>query len=239
MKTYIYYILIFISIVSITSCEEIKPEPTGIEFITFEERSLDYLLDESSTFNTELKIYTASNVSSDLTLNLNVTTSLDASNYTLPATVIIPANSNEGNIDLTIVENNLDKINGETMTIDFESPDGYFKGSTEINIKINVFCPSSIAGSYKYSDGANKDITISNGTGVNNFIVNGDNYFGTNYPFYINDQCGAITVTGGFLSDNFGIPVSGSGNVQDNGDIVISYTVDGYFDNRTMTLVKQ
>jgi hypothetical protein len=240
MKKYIFYFLSILSVATFTSCEEDATSSTGINFVTFEaDPSKSYVIDEGSTFNTEFKVFTASNVGSDTTLDLTVTTSLDAANYTVPATVTIPANSNEGTISVTIIENNLDKINGETLSIELSSPDGFFGGATELSILVNVFCPSQIAGSYAYSDGNGKAATIIAGSGVNNFILSGDNAFGTNYAIRINDQCGAITVTGGDIEDNFGLAVSGTGTVMANGDIVMTYTAEGQFTDRTMTLVKQ
>lgn len=239
MKKYFYYILTLVLITSFSSCEEATPEPTGIEYITFEESSLSYVIDEGSTFNTEFTIFTASNVGSDTTLDLTVTGSLDAANYSVPASVTIPANTNEVTFSVSITENNLDKINGETMSINLSTPDGFYSGTTDLSIVVNVFCPSQIAGSYVYSDGNGKAATITAGTGVNNFIVSGDNAFGTDYAIRINDQCGAITVTGGDIEDNFGLAVSGTGTVMANGDIVMTYTAEGQFTDRTMTLVKQ
>lgn len=239
MKKYFYYILTLVLITSFSSCEEATPEPTGIEYITFEESSLSYVIDEGSTFNTEFTIFTASNVGSDTTLDLTVTGSLDAANYSVPSSVTIPANTNEVTFSVSITENNLDKINGETMSINLSTPDGFFTGITDLSIVVNVFCPSQIAGSYLYSDGNGKNATITTGTGVNNFIISGDNAFGTDYAIRINDQCGAITVTGGDIEDNFGLAVSGTGTVMDNGDIVMTYTAEGQFTDRTMTLVKQ
>lgn len=238
MKKIFYIVILIISIITFHSCEENTPEPTGIEFITFEKDTETFLLDEGSTFTTEIKVFTASKVSRDIVLELNVTTSLNNSNYSLPASVTIPANSNEGVLSLTITENNLDKINGETMSLSFTPPNDYFNGVTDLNIKINVFCPSNIQGNYKYSNGNGKFATIIEGNGINNFILSGDNAFGTNYFININDQCGSIKVTGGQLND-FGIQVSGTGTVLSNGNIELSYTADGYFSNRTMILVKQ
>lgn len=239
MKNYIYYILTLVLFTSLSSCEEATPEPTGIAYVTFEESSKSYVIDEGSTFTADYKIFTASNVGSDTTLDLTVTGSLDAANYTVPASVTIPAGTNEASFSISIIENNLDKINGEDMTITLATPDGFFSGTTDLDIVVNVFCPSQIAGSYVYSDGNGKAATITAGSGVNNFVISGDNAFGTNYAIRINDQCGAISVTGGDIEDNFGLAVSGTGTVMDNGNIVMSYTAEGQFTDRTMTLVKQ
>lgn len=238
MKNKILYFLTLIILTTFTGCQE-PVEPTGIAFITFEKPSESFIINEGTTLNTEFKIFTATNVGSDTTLDLTTITTLNAANYSVPASVTIPANSNEATISISITENNFDKINGETMSISFSSPDGFYSGETNLNIIVSVFCPSAIAGSYAYSDGNKKAVTITAGTGVNNFVVSGDNAFKSNYAFYINDQCGSISVTGGILIDNFGIAVSGSGTVNDNGNIVFTYSAAGYFSDRTMTLVKQ
>lgn len=238
MKKKIFYFFTLILLTTLSGCEE-PVEPTDIDFITFGTSAETFIIDQGTSLDAEFKIFTATNVSSDITLDLNITTTIDAANYSAPSSITIPANSNEASFSLSISENNFDKINGETMTISFTSPNGYYNGATVLDIKVNVFCPSAIAGSYLYSDGNGKAVTITAGAGVNNFIVSGDNAFSSDYPFNINDQCGVITVTGGYLPDNFGIPVSGFGVVMPNGDIEITYTVDGYFENRTMTLVKQ
>jgi hypothetical protein len=238
MKNKILYLLTFALIITFIGCDE-PAEPTGIEFITFQESSKSFVLDQGSTLETEFKIYTATNVGSDTTLDLTVTGSLDASNYTVPATVTMLANTNEATVSVKIIENNLDPINGETLSISVGGPDGFYTGVTTLEIVVNVFCPSQIAGTYIYDNGNGKPATISAGSGINNFIVSGDNFFTSDYPFYINDQCGSISVTGSYLKDNFDILASGTGTVMDNGDVVITYTVDGYFADRTMTLIKQ
>jgi len=238
MKNKIFYFLTFILLTTLTSCEE-PAEPTGVAFITFEKDSDSFIINEGTTLNAEFKIYTATNVGSDTTLELTVTSTLNASNYTVPATVTMPANTNEATVSISITENNLDKINGETLSISVVSPDGYYSGATTLDITVNVFCPSQIAGSYVYSDGNGKAVTIVADAGINNFIISGDNAFTTDYAININDQCGIITVTGGAIQTGFGLAVSGSGTVMANGNIVLSYTAEGQFTDRTMTLVKQ
>tara|TARA_R110001592_G_scaffold6645_4_gene35778 strand:+ start:1555 stop:2268 length:714 start_codon:yes stop_codon:yes gene_type:complete len=237
MKNKIFYFLTLILITTLSGCEE-SAEPTGIDFITFGTSTETYVLNQGTTLNAEYKIFTATNVSSDITLDLNVTTNIDAANYSVPSSITIPANSNEASFSISINENNFDKINGETMSISFSSPDGFYAGATNLDIKVNVFCPSAIAGNYKYSDGNQKNVTISADAGINNFVVSGDNAFNSNYFININDQCGTISVTGGQLT-GFGIAIAGSGTVLANGNIVMTYSADGYFTDRTMTFVKQ
>lgn len=235
MKNKIFYFLTFILLTTLTGCEE-NAEPTGIAFVTFEETSKSYVLDKGTTLNTDYKVYTATKVSSDTSFNITVTGSVSSSNYSIPATVTIPANSNEGTISISISENGFNTTTGETLTLALSS-NGYYSGEA-MEIVVNVFCPSDIAGSYVYSDGSMLPVTITAGIGVNNFVVSRDNAYTTAYSIDINDQCGSISITGGYL-DRLGYTSSGSGTVMANGDIVLTMTADGLYADRTMTLVRQ
>jgi hypothetical protein len=238
MKKHIFYFLALVSIITLSSCAEETPEPTGIDFITMDEDSKSYLLNEGATLNTQFTIYTANKVSTDLTVNLDITTTLAADNYTVPASVTIPANSNEVTFDVSVTENGLDKVNGETMSIALNSPDNYFNGTDVLDLKFDVFCESSIDGSYIYSDGNGKPATIVADSGVNKFVLSGDNRYNSNYYIELNDQCGSLSIVGGQL-DVWGYSMSGSGEVLPNGNIVLTITAEGLYENRTMTLVKQ
>ena len=238
MKNKIFYFLTFILLTTLTGCEE-NVEPTDIDFITFQEGTKSFTLNEGTTLNTEFKIYTANKVNSDTNLSLTTSGTLDASNFTVPGTVTMAANSNEATVSISITENNLDKINGETLSITIASPDGFYTGEATLKIVVNVFCQSQIEGSYVYSDGNGKAATIVAGAGVNNFIVSGDNAFGSDYAINISDACGIISITGGEIQSGFGLAVWGTGTGMANGDIVLIYTAEGQFTDRTMTLVKQ
>lgn len=234
MKNKIFYFLTLILLTTLTSCEE-NVKPTDIEFVTFSENSKSFVIDKGTTLDTEFKIYTANKVASATNVNITVTGSIAAANYSIPGSVTIPANSNEATFSISITENNLDKINGETLSLTMAGPDGFYNGES-LDLIINVFCPSPIEGSYTYSNG--KPATITASAGINNFVLSGDNAFTSDYPIYLNDQCGAISFTGSFLIDAYDIATNGGGNLMDDGTIVLTYTADGYFENRTMTLNK-
>lgn len=223
MKNKIFYFLTIILLTTLTGCEE-NIKPTDIEFVTFSENSKSFTINKGTTLNTEFKIYTANKVASATNLAITVTGTIDASNYSIPASITIAANSNEAIISVSITENNLDQINGETLSLAIEGPNGFLTGES-LDLTINVFCPSPIEGSYTYSNG--KPATITAAEGTNNFVLSGDNYFGANYPIYINDQCGSISSTGSFLIDTYGIATNGGGNLMDDGTIVLTFTADG------------
>jgi len=116
-----------------------------------------------------------------------------------------------------------------------EEKSGLFIGNdNEFTINLLRICVSDIAGAYTYANG--KPATVTE-ISPNNYELSGDNYFGANYAININDACDMITVTGGFLPDAYGIGVSGAGMVKSDGNLEITYTVDGYFEERPMVLI--
>jgi hypothetical protein len=146
MKNKIFYFLTLILLTTLTGCEE-NIKPTDIEFVTFSESSKTLNINLGTTLSTEFKIYTANKVASATNLAITVTSTIDASNYTIPASVTIAANSNEATISVSITENNLDQINGETLSLAIEGPNGFFIGES-LDLKINVFCPFDISDFY-------------------------------------------------------------------------------------------
>lgn len=146
MKNKIFYFLTLILLTTLTSCEE-NVEPTDIEFVTFSETSKTLNINLGTTLDTEFKIYTANKVASATNVNITVTGSIAAANYSIPGSVTIPANSNEATIIISITENNLDQLNGETLSLAIEGPNGFLIGES-LDLKINVFCPFDISDFY-------------------------------------------------------------------------------------------
>lgn len=237
MRKIIYAILFAISSITLYNCESNALEPTNVKYITLNEFSKAVVVPENTAVDTQVKVFISPTPSSDTTLNLELTTTMTAENYTVPTSITIPANSNEATINVNIDDKSL-KRTGETMSIKLASPDDYFTGEGKVDFDISVLCESDLAGSWTYIDGRAKTINITK-TGEGKYTVDGDNNFGTNYSFNISDACSNLKVTGGELQRRFSIAVSGSGTVSDDKkQITLSYTVDGYFTNRTMTLTK-
>ncbi|CAL2101951.1 lipoprotein precursor [Tenacibaculum sp. 190130A14a] len=237
MKKILYLAMLAISFMTLNSCDDDSIEVKDLSFITADAFKKDIVVVENSNLDTQVTIFTSKKMGSDTTINLNVTTSMNADNYTVPASVTIPKGDNKVVIPINFTDSSLNRM-GETMSISFDGPEGYFEGNSKVDFNISVLCPSDLAGSWTYTNGNGKTVSITQ-TGDGTYSIGADNAFGGNYPFYISDACSNITVTGGFLADNFGIPVSGSGTVSaDKSTITLTYTAEGYFTDRSMILSK-
>ncbi|ROI08143.1 hypothetical protein EGI11_10880 [Chryseobacterium sp. H3056] len=165
----------------------------------------------------------------------------DGVEVTIPTkTVTIPAGANSANL---LVKVNADKLTvGTPKQLVLEivsSSQTVSNGKEKMSIKLQAICESNLAGTYVYTTGTKREVTVK-ATTTGNYTVSGDNAFSSAYSFNFSDNCGNLTVTGGYLTDNFGIPVSGTGTVdKTTGNITINYTAEGYFTARPMTLQKK
>ena len=179
---------------------------------------------------------------SDITVTIAVSTVSEAKegvDVIIPnKTVTIPAGKNAADLILQVNADKLTVGTPKKLVLEIVSSSQVISdGKGKMTITLNAICESNLAGSYTYTTGSKKSVTVtSNGTGT--YMVNRDNAFNADYAFTFSDNCGVLTVTGGDLS-GMGYPVSGSGTVNTaTGDITIIYTVNGQFPNRTMVMKK-
>ena len=234
-KKIIYLLLMTLPLLVVTSCEEDAIGTPDLNYITFEAGQVDLKVDKGSTNSANYKIY--SSIMSDVSRTYSVTVSdkstADPVSYTIPTSITMPANSNVASLQIDVEDINI--ISSRVLILKLEEKSGLFIGNdNEFTINLLRICVSDIAGPYTYANG--KPATVTE-TSPNNYELSGDNYFGANYAININDACDEITVTGGFLPDAYGIGVSGAGMVMPDGSLEITYTVDGYFEDRPMVLI--
>ena len=152
----------------------------------------------------------------------------------------IPAGETTVNALIKVYADELDVENPKDVVLKIvsSSDNVTVSDAPKTTITLQAVCLSELEGDYTYANGNLKSVTLTS-TGVGTYSVSADNYFRGDYPLYISDVCGTITVTGGFLPDNFGINVSGRGSVDyETGTITIYYTADGYFSEIEMILEK-
>jgi len=130
---------LFVSLVAMVSCEK-NEDVIAISNIDYAAFQADFNqgVDAAIATPMEVKLYTSTMSGSDRTINLIVDTdltTLDASAYTAPASVTIPANSNEGTFIVNIDGPNVGS--GGAIVFDFSSDNNIaFTGDA---LTINVF----------------------------------------------------------------------------------------------------
>jgi hypothetical protein len=117
MKNLKLYSLLFIAIAAFSSCEE-DVEAPGTAYASFEAYlGQDITVSPNTDFPQAVKVYSANITGSDRTIALTLSGTLDASSYEAPTSVVIPANSNEGTLNVVFKDVNLDIITDKTLTI--------------------------------------------------------------------------------------------------------------------------
>lgn len=160
--------------------------------------------------------------------------------YELTQTQItIPADTNRAEFKIKVYPDKLDPYNPPSLIIKMtNSSQKASSNKGEIEVILNAICPSHLAGKYIYTNGRTREVDIVE-IGTGKYSISADNAFAGLYPLYFSDFCGDLTIYGGYLPENFGIGVSGTGSVDEaTGQITLYYTVDGYFENRPMILKK-
>lgn len=153
-------------------------------------------------------------------------------------TFTLKAGDTSVNAQIEVLSENLDALDPKTLVLQIVSSSETVSDNNKTEITLQAICPSNLAGKYKYIDGVMRDVKITE-TGPGTYSVSSDNAFDGEFLFNISDVCSNITITTGIIED-FGFEISGSGTVDsDTGTIVLKYTVETFFTDRTMTLVKQ
>lgn len=244
-------ILILLSVIT-TSCLDTEAVDFGEGPIVVQfpssELSQNFLQDGSGTvydFEIPVQYFGGDNSSlnRDVTLTVGIdselTTATEGYEFSLPETSFtIPAGSKSAMVTLKVNSENLDSSDPKIVALKIvDSSEEASNNKGTILLTLQGICPSDLSGSFKYANG--RDVTITE-TGTGTYSVSNGTAFVSDYPIYISDLCGTLTITGGYLTDNFGIAVSGTGSVSEDGNtITLVYTVDGYFSNRTMVMTKQ
>ncbi|WP_456421528.1 hypothetical protein [Lutibacter sp.] len=142
MKKITFLLLISISLFVFNSCDEEINETKDINYISFESATFDFGVELDGTTALDIKVYSTKITNSDRTFNVNVLldeSSADPASYSVPASVIIPANSNVGLLNISISDINIGE-NGKNLVLEFATEEGLFTGE-KININIKQVCP--------------------------------------------------------------------------------------------------
>jgi len=130
MKKISYILLIAISIFALNSCQNDIEGTKDLNYVTFETSPNDVItIEKNTTVNYEAHVYTTQKTSSARTFSVTVSdaTTLNSNSFTVPATVSIPANSNDGVIEISFSDNDLGE-DIEMLVLQLEAESGVFMG---------------------------------------------------------------------------------------------------------------
>jgi hypothetical protein len=147
MKKITYLAFIFLSVILFNSCEskddDSIPEISEVNYVSFESAEYAFGVTPGGSDTRDIAVFTSTTTSSDRTFNIQASdgSTLDPLAYSLPTSITIPANTNEGAISVTIDDVNIDEDDGETLIIEFASNDAGLFTSPEITLNVALVCP--------------------------------------------------------------------------------------------------
>lgn len=126
------YILLFVSILSFAAFVGCSDDDgyTPPNYVTFERGPLNVGVDVGSSTSYDVTVYTANITGQDRTFDVSADASstLSSAAYTLPATVTIPANSNEGTISVDVSDVDLG-LTGKRLVLNVSGDEEVLTGS--------------------------------------------------------------------------------------------------------------
>lgn len=142
MRIKLKIFLLSLTIIFFVSCEDkITPE-LGTTFFAFGVEQYEFGVEQNSQSTHSPQLYSAFVTSSDRTIDLYVNfdeTTITPDSYTIPTSVVIPANSNYVDIPITIEDVNLNIGETEKLVIMFDGVEGEYSGD-KLVINVNEVC---------------------------------------------------------------------------------------------------
>ncbi|MEH6406688.1 MAG: hypothetical protein V7767_05350 [Leeuwenhoekiella sp.] len=136
MKKIIILVNLLCCLSFLVSCEEGDLERAN--YVSFESTDYDFGVDLGSSNTRDIKIYSTMVTGSERIFDINVEADMstaDPGSYELPASVTIPANSNEGILSLNIKDLNIG-IGGKKLVLSLAPKDDLYVGEM---ITLNIF----------------------------------------------------------------------------------------------------
>ncbi|WP_324720943.1 hypothetical protein [Salinimicrobium sp. HB62] len=140
MKKYLLLLVATFSMSMFVGCdfdEDLEP----LSYATFERGPLSVGVDIDGSRTYDVTVFTGNVVGSDRTIDVTVDASstLDAAAYSVPATVTIPANSNEGTLTIDVSDVNIGAT-GETLVLNLV-PTSELSVGSGITLNVRTVCP--------------------------------------------------------------------------------------------------
>lgn len=179
MKKYLLLLVATFSMSLFVGCDyDTDLEP--LNYATFERGPLSVGVDIDGSRTYDVTVYTGNVVGNDRTIDVTVgaASTLDAGAYTVPATVTIPANTNEGTLSIEVSDVNIGAT-GETLILNLVPTEELSVGSG-LTLNVRTVCPEGTS-----------EVRLS-------FIFDG---YASETTWEITDAAGTVVYEGGGFAD--------------------------------------
>ena len=143
MKKITYILVLFLIAFTFNNCSEEVDGTADLNFISFERGPVDFGVELGGSSEKEIKVYTTQITGADRTFNINVNADMstaDPAAYTVPSSVTVPANSNEGSFMINMSDLNISG-DGETLVLELEAAEENIYMGEPIALNIRQTCP--------------------------------------------------------------------------------------------------
>ncbi len=194
MKKSILLLAMF-SISLFAGCDyDVELEP--LNYVTFDSNELDLSVHEDTSESFDVTVYTSNTTGTDRTFTVNVdeSSTLDPGAYTLPASVTVPANSNEVTFTVEVTGSGIDDF-GDSLVLSLGKEQGAYTGKS-FAIDITKLCDFELTGDYTNASGwfeAEYPVEVEAGSSANEYVVKDMFEDGTDITFKVNEDS-SITV---------------------------------------------
>ncbi len=123
-------------------CE--SEEFTPLNYASFEPSKMDFTVNENSSGSFDVTLYTGNKTGSDRTFDIVVdeSSTLNSAAFTLPSTLVVPANSNEATFTVEVTDTGIANT-GETLVLSLGDQEGLYRGQP-MKVTVFRFCPVNI-----------------------------------------------------------------------------------------------
>ena len=131
MKKLTTILLLIFSFSAFNNCSDEAVGTKDINYIAFQVNTPTIIVEKNGSTSPDIHVYTTQVTSSDRIFDIKVvaaSTTANAASYNVPATVTVPANSNDGKLTITVSDINLG-VDPVTLSLEFGAKEGLFSGS--------------------------------------------------------------------------------------------------------------
>lgn len=157
MKKILYLFAMMLGMVVFTNCEEneITPRVLEIDYVGLES-GFQIGVDPNGSTTQEIRIATSKTMSVERTFNIAVDSDLttaDASAYSVPSSVTVPANSNIGIFNIEVNGPNVNASGDDILTIGFTSTEDNLFISKPITLNLKQVCQyNEVTATFTFDD---------------------------------------------------------------------------------------